>query len=116
LAVEFRPFAEAQVTVEQWQDYYDQVEQSLGGTERRFPELKLMTYDDLSARAAYAFTQPGHPAHPAWISRRVVEKDGWIAIEQVGYFAGAEDPFAELFREYKSLNDSIRRDATSEDP
>jgi hypothetical protein len=48
LAVEFRPFAEAEVTVEQWQDYYDQVEQSFCGTKRRFPEQKLVTMEPQS--------------------------------------------------------------------
>lgn len=113
MAVEFRPFAEAPVTAEQWQDYYDEVKQSFGATERRFPDLKLVTYDDVAVGAAYAFTQPGHPAHPAWISRRVVVKDGWYAIEQIGYFAGAEGPFAALFAEYRALTDEIRRDVVS---
>lgn len=107
MAVEFRPFPEAQVTAEQWQDYYDEVRQSLGATERRFPDLKLVTYDDAAVGAAYAFTRPGHPAHPAWVSRRIIEKDGSYAIEQIGYFAGAEGPFAALFAEYRALNDEI---------
>jgi hypothetical protein len=108
MAIEFRPFPEAQVTIEQWQAYHDAVRGSFAASEKRFPELNLVTYDDAPHGAAYAFTEPAHPAHPAWIARRVIEKDGQYAIEQIGYFAGAEAPFAALFEEYRALNDKIR--------
>lgn len=74
------------------------------------PDLKIVTYDDAAGGAAYAFTEHGHPAHPAWISRRIVTRDGWYEIEQIGYFAGEEAPFSALFAEYRALNDNIRRD------
>ena len=52
VAVEFAPFPEARITAEQWEAYYDDVRQSFGATERKFPDLKLVTYDDAAGGAA----------------------------------------------------------------
>ena len=56
----------------------------------------------------YAFTTKGHPAHPAWITRQVVESEDTVDIKQIGYFAGDEEPFAKLFQQYLELNDWIK--------
>ena len=67
-----------------------------------FPEQRLLVFD--GEHSYYAFTQPGHPAHPAWITRKLVsEQDGRLNMIQIGYFAGREPPFAELFRQYQVL-------------
>jgi hypothetical protein len=108
LAQEFKPHAVAKISEQQWRDYFDLVKKSHGKSERSFPGQKLVVFEDPAQYSSYAFTQPGHPAHPAWITRKVVERDGWHAIDQIGYFAGDEAPFAELFRAYKSLNTQIR--------
>ena len=48
----------------------------------------------------WAFTEPGHPAHPAWVAKRVIRVDQAVGIQQVGYFAGDEVAFGRLFRSY----------------
>ena len=57
---------------------------------------------------SYAFTKAGHPAHPAWVTRQVVEANGTIDMVQIGYFAGKEESFAVLFQQYQQLNNQIR--------
>ena len=55
----------------------------------------------------FAFTLPGHSAHPAWITRQLIESGGTLDMTQIGYYAGNEEPFAELFRQYQQLNSRI---------
>ncbi|MCC7346181.1 MAG: hypothetical protein IT538_02180 [Variibacter sp.] len=102
LAVEFKPFAREKVTEAQWTAYHDEVKAAFGASAQEVKEVNLVTYSGQGV--SFAFTRPAHPAHPAWISRRITEKDGQMFIEQIGYFAGPEAPFAELFRQYQALN------------
>lgn len=56
----------------------------------------------------YAFTLPGHTAHPSWIVRRIINQEGELQIQQVGYYVNDEAPFVELFDAYLKLNDKIK--------
>jgi hypothetical protein len=109
---EFRPYPQPRVTQDQWQTYFDQVRAKYIGSARQAPNQLLVAFDDGKV-TQYVFTQPGHPAHPGWITRRVVQKDGRATLEQVGYFAGREEPFAALYQSYGALakegRESIRR-------
>jgi hypothetical protein len=40
----------------------------------------------------------------------VVSDEAGVNVRQIGYFAGEEQPFAELFRSYQQLNAQIRED------
>ncbi|MEG3906116.1 hypothetical protein [Microcoleus sp. Pol17_C1] len=97
----YKPFPEAQVTPEQWIAYRASVHAAYGATLRVFPDehLEVLYSDDEITH--FAFTMPGHPAHPAWITRQA--QDG--SVGQIGYFAGDEAKFAELFRAYLALTD-----------
>jgi hypothetical protein len=101
--VEFKPYSSPKITVVQWQAYFDQVQRKLGSTRREFKEVQLVVFTDKETRVAYAFTLPGNPAHPAWITRRVSALGQNLAIEQTGYFAGDERSFAELLKRYDGL-------------
>jgi hypothetical protein len=57
---------------------------------------------------SWAFTTPGHPAHPAWVTRQPVEDQRGVQIRQIGYFAGNEPEFAKMFKAYLALNDQMR--------
>ena len=102
-AVEYKPYPAARITPEQWTAYHAQVRTEHAASAQELREHKLVTYNDRATVTSYAFTQPGHPAHPAWITRRIVlgEKP---TVDQIGYFAGDEAPFAELFRQYQETN------------
>ncbi len=72
---------------------------------KTFPHLHLVVFNsDRPGGILYAFTQPGHAAHPAWIARRLVQTGQNLSMDQVGYFAGQEAPFAALFQQYQELS------------
>jgi hypothetical protein len=102
LAVEFKPFPREQVTEAQWTSYHDEVKKAFGASAQEVKEINLVTYG--GEGMSFAFTRPAHPAHPAWITRRISQRDGQLYVDQIGYFAGREEPFAELFRRYQALN------------
>src|ERR1041385_7283068 len=105
-AIEFKPHPTAHITEAQWSAYFDEVKAALGGSAQELREHKLIVFHDNATVTSYAFTQPGHPAHPAWITRRIANKN----VEQIGYFAGREEPFAELFRQYQATNQRMIED------
>lgn len=112
-AQEFKPYPRAHITQEQWQAHHDEVKAKLGTGVQDIESEKLEIFQDRNSGTTIAFTKPGHPAHPAWVTRQVREKDGTVGIAQIGYFAGAEAPFAKLFRDYQQLNDRIRQSVQS---
>ena len=110
LAATYNPYEDSKVTLEQWQDYYDIVAAEFGETKEEVSDAMLVLFQDASSSTNYAFTLPGHPAHPAWITRKLVERDGDVSMEQIGYFAGEEEPFSELFQDYAELAYQIKSD------
>ena len=108
-AVEFQPYPKAKISKAQWSKYYNKVQSSFKVTERKIPRQNLVTYSDKGSSMLFAFTSPGHPAHPAMVIRQIVKRGGSISIMQIGYFAGNEKPFAKLFSQYRALNKAIER-------
>jgi hypothetical protein len=104
LAIEFKPYPVAQITPAQWTGYYDQVRVAHGGDKQEFPAERLIVFHDRATATSYAFTQAGHAAHPAWITRKIVQRGSELFVDQIGYFAGQEAPFAALYQQYQVLN------------
>ena len=109
-AAAYMPYPDAAITVEQWQQYFDSVRLEFADTMQQEPDVNLVLFHDESTSTYYAFTTPGNPAHPAWVTRRLVEQDGEIAVEQLGYYAGDEAPFADLFDAFADLSDELRQE------
>jgi hypothetical protein len=110
-AQEFKPYPRANVTPAQWAAYYEEVRKKHGASMLDVEAQNLLVFHDAQSATSYAFTKPGHPAHPAWISRQIRESGGSIGVAQVGYFAGNEESFANLFRAYQQLNHRMREEA-----
>jgi hypothetical protein len=110
VAQDFKPFPRANITVAQWQSYFDEVKAKHGANVQDVEDQKLLVYTDSATTTLYAFTKPGHPAHPAWVTRKPEQRNDSIFIAQIGYFAGEEAPFAQLFRAYAALNERMRED------
>ena len=108
VAVEYMPYEKAVITHEQWKSYKATVVERYGDSAQRFPEQNLVIYFNNEKATSYAFTTEDHEAHPAWITRQVIESKGEISIQQIGYFAGKEAPFAVLFQQYLELNEKIK--------
>ncbi|MGH8242228.1 MAG: hypothetical protein ACRETY_02640 [Steroidobacteraceae bacterium] len=107
-AQEFQPYPSPKVTVEQWSRYLDTVRARLESTAEIYEDKNLVAFSDQATRTFYIFTTKRHPAHPAWITRQMVEQDGQVNVRQIGYFAGAQEPFDALFGEYLKRNEELR--------
>lgn len=108
IAADFRPYPEAKISLEQFEEYQGIIVEEFGGSAVQVSDQNLVVYLD-NQKGNYAFTTEGHPAHPSWIARRVVEENGSVNIEQIGYFAGEEKPFASLYQQYRDLNEQIKQ-------
>lgn len=105
---EFKPYPRANITEAQWQTYFDEVRTKHGATVQDIEDQGLLVFTDSTNSTVYGFTKPGHPAHPAWVARKPEQRGDGVYIGQIGYFAGAEPPFAKLFREYAALDEKIK--------
>ena len=104
LAIEYKPYPVAQITPAQWTGYYEQVQAAHGTDKQEFPGERLVVFHDKATATSYAFTQPSHAAHPAWITRKIVQRGSELFVDQIDYFAGSEAPFAVLYQQYQALN------------
>jgi hypothetical protein len=96
---QYMPYPLADITGAEWEDYHRLVAATFNASRREFPEEHLEVFHSPDSTLHVAFTTAGHPAHPAWITRQVLGG----SVDQIGYFAGPEEPFAELFRTYLAL-------------
>lgn len=109
-AQEFQPYPTPQITPEQWMSYADLVREAHAASVQFVREEKVLVFSDLRTRTFWVFTTRDHPAHPAWITRRMVEENGQVNVQQIGYFAGSEPEFAKLFRSYQERNAQLMED------
>jgi hypothetical protein len=109
-AQEFQPYPQPKITAEQYARYADQVLQAFGYSTEILKDQKLIAFSDERSRTFYVFTTKDHPAHPAWITRQMVEEDGQVRVKQIGYFAGNEEAFSRLFREFQGRNKQLMED------
>lgn len=107
---EFKPYPRANISPAQWQTYFDEVRHKHGASVQDIEAQRLLVYIDSVTGTIYGFTKPGHPAHPAWVSRKPEQRGDSIFMAQIGYFAGEEAPFAKLFREYQELNERMNEE------
>lgn len=98
---QYMPYPLAEISTRRWVDYHNLVQEYCGESRRAFPGEYLEVFECPANSLHLAFTIEGHPAHPSWITRQV--RGG--TVDQIGYFAGDEAPFAELFRSYLALTD-----------
>ncbi|MBD9469212.1 hypothetical protein [Pseudoxanthomonas sp. PXM01] len=108
----YMPFPEAQISLAQWETYRQQVHEAYSASLRRFPNEHLEVLHSTDTVMHFAFTTAGHPAHPAWITRSA--QDG--TVNQIGYFAGKEEPFAKLFQSYLELTERTIDSVPDESP
>ena len=109
-AQDFQPYPQPKVTPEQYQAYSEEVRLALGSTAEILREENVIVFSDLRTRTFYVFTTKNHPAHPAWITRQMVEENGEVRVRQIGYFAGSEPEFAKLFSYYQQRNAQLMED------
>jgi hypothetical protein len=108
LAQEYQPYPTPKITAEQWKSYAAQVRQNFEPTAEVLKGKNLVAFSDMRTRTFYIFTTKDHPAHPAWITRQMFEEGGQVHVRQIGYFAGSEEEFAKLFRDYQQRNQQLQ--------
>ena len=106
-AQEFQPYPQPKISVDQWKAYVQKVRELHEASAEIFKDKALVVFSDPESRTFYIFTTKDHPAHPAWITRQVVEEGGQVHVRQIGFFAGKQEPFDKLFREYQMRNDDL---------
>jgi hypothetical protein len=102
-----RRFEHSQITLGEWQMYLNEIKAKPGVetlTPQGRPETKA--YFVSSERTVYYFTTGG-PAYPAVVVTRLYERDGKLSLQNFGYFAGAEDAFADWFSSFNRLGPDI---------
>ena len=109
-AQEFQPYPSPQVTVDQWQKYLLEVRSRHEASLEIYKDKNVVVFSDQTTRTFYIFTTRDHPAHPAWITRQIVEQGGEVNVRQIGYFAGAQAPFDRMFSEYLQLNEQLKHE------
>ncbi len=107
-AQEYKPYPRARITEAQWRAYFQEVNEKNATLRQEVNEHKFTLFNKPGDKEIFAFTQSGHPAHPAWVTRRLFEANGAWNVEQIGYFAGDEAAFAKLFADFKALNERMR--------
>lgn len=115
LAATYNPYEDSKITLQQWQQYYEIVQSEVGETREEVSDAMLVLFEDAESSTFYAFTLPEHPAHPAWITRKLVTRDGEATMELIGFYAGDEDPFSELFQDYAELTYQIRSELEAQE-
>lgn len=66
--------------------------------------------DDPRDGALWSFTPPGHPAHPAVVKRKPVEKDGAMFLQMLALCQAEKAPCDRLISEFEELNNKIVAD------
>lgn len=109
-AQEYQPYPQPKVTIEQWQAYLNSVREFLEPTAEIYKDKHIVAFQNPDTRTFYIFTTKDHPAHPAWVTRQLVEQDGQVKVRQIGYYAGNEQAFDKLFREYLQRNEELMKE------
>lgn len=102
------PFESPRVSETQWRIYYFEVESAHRDSMERLDAELLIRFRDRETATIWTFTQLGHPAHPGWVTRRVVTAESQTSVRQVGYFAGDEDAFVILFQKFLEQNKALQ--------
>jgi hypothetical protein len=110
VAQEFQPYPQPKITADQYARYAEEIRQTYASTAQVVREENVIVFSDMRSRTFYVFTTNDHPAHPAWITRQMVEEGGQVRVRQIGYFAGSEEAFAKLFRDYEQRNNKLMDD------
>ena len=67
-AATWKPYADAQITTEQWQEYYDAVVAEFGDSRDEIAEARLILFTDELTSTFYSFTTHDHPAQQHYLN------------------------------------------------
>ncbi|WP_444942762.1 molecular chaperone DnaJ [Microbulbifer sp. ZKSA006] len=61
-----------------------------------------------TGRVMWSFTPQGHPAHPSFVKREVIEKDGSVYIDTTARCGAEKSICDQLVRDFIELNNKIK--------
>lgn len=67
-----------------------------------------------SERALYSFTPESHAAHPSYVKREVVEKDGSIFMETSARCGAEKAVCDQLIRDFIELNNKVKESVSAQ--
>ena len=111
----FKPYPNPKITRAQWQAYFDEVKAKHGASMQMLFADRLLVFADGNTGTSYAFTQPEHPAYPAWVARTTVRDGQRARVIQTGYYAGDQRAFSALFNAFRrNLEKTIEKGAAQQ--
>ncbi len=109
-AQEWQPYPQPKITVKEWQSYLLQVRERLEQSAEIYRDQGLVVFSNPDTRTFYIFTTKDNPAHPAWITRQLVQEKGEVNVRQIGFFAGNAEAFDKMFRDYLQRNEELLKE------
>ena len=67
-----------------------------------------------SLRTVWSFTPPDHPAHPSYVERTVVERNGSLLMRTNAKCGAEKSACDQLVQDFIELNDRVREMVTDE--
>ena len=98
-------FSTDEITPEQWSTFRSEVLAKSHYEQSEFAHQLVIIVEQ--ERAIYVFTQPGHPAHPAVVVRKIVPRGINSEVQRMGHYAGNETAFAAWWREFDALDAKV---------
>ena len=102
-----KPHKTADISIQQWKNYYQLATIKYSDTVYSAEDRCTTQVSAKDINANIYFTQPCHSAHPAWVTIYVHNDGTSLSLGQIGYFAGSEAAFAEMFRAYGALREEM---------
>src|SRR5262245_12245394 len=106
----WQPYPQPKLPVEQWKEYLATVREYLEASAEIYKDKGVVVFSNPDTRTFYIFTTKDNPAHPAWITRQLVEEKGQVNVRQIGFYAGNADKFDKMFREYLQRNEELLKE------
>ncbi len=108
VAAEEWRFPTDKITAEQYQAYLEEVRAITGS--KSYEVADQLVVEAMGDNTIYVFTMPKHPAHPAVVKRKIVQKGDGVYILRQGHYAGSRSAYDRWWHEFDALDDAIRQD------
>jgi hypothetical protein len=107
--INIKPHPTANISMQEYNNYYQIINLKLITSKQLIEQSCLEYFADKPTRASFYFTTNCHPAHPAWITLHVVKENNKLHMGQIGYFAGDEPAFAQMFKAFRASTEERRK-------
>lgn len=87
---------------------------TMAGIKEIHRDREFVAYQDPATSAVFTFTEAGHPAHPAAVCRKPVQKGDQLEIEMAVVCKGPEAKCAGLESDFKLLNAKMQADINNQ--